>query len=257
MKINTLKNKKIFTVITVTLNSDKTIKRTIKSVLRNYEYIKEYIVIDGLSKDNTLKILNSYRSQFLKKKINFYLSSKKDNGIYDAMNRGIKKSTGKIISILNSDDWYENNVFTLVLKYFQKNSKIQIIHGNLIIHKNNKKKKIYPKFGLNYFFWFGMTIFHPTFFVKADVYKKIIYEPNFKIAGDYNFLLQTISKKINYFYLNKFLVNFQHGGASTNFVLKGIKEIHKIKINAGYNFFLIWLSTLYYGLLTILASLRP
>ena len=95
-------------VITVCFNSDKTIEKTINSVInQNYKNI-EYIIIDGGSTDDTIKIINQYRKNFSK------FISEKDNGIYSAINKGIKLATGDIISVLHSDNFFLMKRFYLM-----------------------------------------------------------------------------------------------------------------------------------------------
>jgi len=235
--------KKVFSIVTVCLNSQNTIKRTIESVLKQHEYVKEYIIIDGLSKDMTLDIIKKYRNQFRLKNIILNIVSEKDNGIYDAMNKGIMKCNGKIISLLNSDDWYENNALFLIFNSFHKNPFIEIVHGNLNYHCDGKVEKHIPKNKAN-FFWLGMIFQHPTFFIKKELYRKIKFNSNYKVAGDYDFFIRTILMKKKYRYINKTLVNFSSGGASSNIIIC-IKEQHKAKIENGYNFFLTWISSIF------------
>ena len=247
-------NSKKFSIVTVCLNSQNTIEKTIRSVLKQEKYVKEYIIIDGLSQDFTLKIVQKYKKQFKLKNILLNIISEKDNGIYDAMNKGIDVCKGKIISLLNSDDWYENNSLSLILDFFSKNSNVDIVHGNLNYHCEGKIKKQAPKNKSN-FFWLGMTLNHPTFFVRANVYKKIKYNSNYKVAGDYDFLLKTISMKIQYGYLNKTLVNYSCGGASSNLFIC-VKEQHKAKIENGFGIFITWVSTLFMIFLTTASFLK-
>lgn len=99
----------LVSIITVSYNSEKSIRRTIESVL-NQTYSKiEYHIVDGLSTDNTIEIAREYDEKFAEKGIKYIISSERDNGIYDAMNKGILRSAGKIVGIINSDDWYEKN----------------------------------------------------------------------------------------------------------------------------------------------------
>ena len=128
-------------IITVSLNSEKYIERCIKSV-KGQKYPKnkiEHIVIDGASKDDTLKIIKKFQ-KFL-----YFFESKKDKGIYDAINKGIKKSTGNIVGILNSDDYYYKNTFKLVNEYFNKND-IDFIFGS-VNHKEFTMVFIQKKYG--------------------------------------------------------------------------------------------------------------
>ena len=105
-------------IITVCFNSQETIEKTIKSVISQRYKNYEYIIIDGGSTDNTIKIINKY------KKYIEVIISEEDMGIYDAINKGIKKSTGSVISILHSDDiFYDNKTTQKVMSYFNSNLK--------------------------------------------------------------------------------------------------------------------------------------
>ena len=246
--------KKIFSVITVCLNSQKTIEQTLRSVLAQDQFVKEYIIIDGLSKDLTLSIVNQYKDKFLASNITLTVISEKDNGIYDAMNKGIDKCTSEIVSLINSDDWYEHDSFSSIFNFFNKNPHIDILHSNQIYHCNGSVKINYPKYNSN-FFWLGMTLNHCTFFVKKKVYEKIKYDPSYKIVSDYVFLLKTMSMGIKYGYLNKALVNFRCGGASAAF-FNTIKEAHRARIENGFSPFKTWLSTIFTIFLRFVSGLK-
>mgnify|MGYP006150838989 FL=1 len=135
--LNNLKKKRrlkpVITIITVVKNDNKKITRTIKSILnQNYKNV-EYIVIDGGSTDGTLNKINKYRD-----KIDIIITGK-DKNLWDAMNKGIKLSTGNIIGILNSGDYFYKNAFNIVTKYF-KDNKIDFLFGSV------KKKRVYSGF---------------------------------------------------------------------------------------------------------------
>ena len=120
----------MFTLITVTLNSQKTILKTINSI-NNQTYKEfEYIIIDGGSSDGTLDLIKTN----LKKK--YILLSEKDKGIYNAMNKGIKLSSGKYVGFLNSDDWLDNDTFENCK--FNRKKDPSIIYGDAKFYKNNK-----------------------------------------------------------------------------------------------------------------------
>ena len=109
-------------IITVCFNSQETIEKTIRSVISQRYKNYEYIIIDGGSTDNTIKIINKY------KKYIEVIISEEDMGIYDAINKGIKKSTGSVISILHSDDiFYDNKTTQKVMSYFNSNLKQECI----------------------------------------------------------------------------------------------------------------------------------
>ena len=125
-------------IITVCYNSQKTISETIESVIRQNHHDKEYIIIDGESSDDTLSIIKKYQNHIDK------LISEKDNGIYDAINKGLKQAKGDIIGLLHSDDHYpSDNILSLVSQSFDKNN-IDIVWGNVaLIDENNNNKRFY------------------------------------------------------------------------------------------------------------------
>ena len=125
-----LKNKKpYFSIITVVLNGEKYLSRAIKSVANQNFKNFEHIIIDGGSNDKTIKIIKRN-----KRSISFW-SSGKDKNMWDAINKGIKVSKGKVIGILNSDDYYSKNGLSICYKYFKKYQNIDFIFGAV---KKNK-----------------------------------------------------------------------------------------------------------------------
>ncbi|MFV0579770.1 MAG: glycosyltransferase [Fusobacterium ulcerans] len=162
--------------------------------------------------------------------------SEKDNGIYEAMNKGIDKANGEIIGIINSDDWYEKNAIENIVKKHNQED-FDMIYADLRIIKN---EKIYTKKArltriISTRYWN-----HPTTFVKADVYKKNKYEME-TIYDDLDFMLKIRkNKKFKIVILNEIIANFRIGGISTkkNFkqVLRDIKTRNKIYKKNGYSF---------------------
>ena len=109
-----------FSIITICFNSERTIERTIRSVLTQTFTDYEYIIVDGGSKDSTLDIVKKYEPLF---KGRMKWKSEPDRGIYDAMNKGIMRSSGIIIGIVNSDDWLEPEALAYVYRKFEDNGK--------------------------------------------------------------------------------------------------------------------------------------
>ena len=107
-------------IITATFNRAYVIKDCIESVLRQKYTDYEYIIVDGASKDNTVEIVNEYRQAFADKNYRYRIISEKDNGIYDAMNKGIRMATGDIVGIINSDDWYEPDALETVARTYSE-----------------------------------------------------------------------------------------------------------------------------------------
>ncbi len=201
-------------IITVCYNSAETIEDTIRSVAsQNYKDV-EYIIVDGLSKDNTVDIIKNHShvvSQWI---------SEKDKGIYDAMNKGVAMATGDIIGILNADDVYTNeNVLSDVMSKFE-DSTVQGVYGDLkYVQKDNLEKVIrFWKSGeyREGKFLQGWMPPHPTFYVRKNVYENCgAYRTDMPSASDYEFMLRVIHvKKIKLAYLPKVLVLMREGGVS-------------------------------------------
>ncbi|MCB9096159.1 MAG: glycosyltransferase [Arcobacter sp.] len=250
-----IKNNKLITIITVCYNSEKTIKDTIESVLNQTYRNIEYILIDGNSKDSTLKIIKSYEKKFKERGIIYKWISEPDKGIYDAMNKGIDMASGKWIGIINSDDWYEKTAVEEICKYI--NEDIQIISGNMLytdyykkpIYLINRNNKDLEKLNIR------MTINHPTTVVKKEVYDMVgKFDESYKITADYDFISRCYCKGINFLFIPFTIASMREGGVSNNkkFYLKLLKENFRVRKN---NFSL--LSALIAGMIDIVSlSLR-
>ncbi|WP_415301364.1 glycosyltransferase [Candidatus Pelagibacter sp. Uisw_134_02] len=170
-----------------THNSGKYLEGCLKSIFKQSFKNYEIIIIDNQSKDKTLKIIKKYE-----KKIGFWLSEK-DKGIFDAMNKGIKNSKGKIISILNSDDVFYPNALKIINKYFISDNKIDYVFGTVL------KKKIYSGFRPELIRWrFNIYPSHSVgFFIKKKVHNKIgLYNTKYRHSNDYDFFYRLIKKNI-------------------------------------------------------------
>ncbi len=219
-------------IITVSYNSSKTIARTVESVLTQNDVKVEYLIIDGASKDNTVAIAESYRSQFESKGFSFIIKSEPDKGIYDAMNKGVKFATGDIIGILNSDDYYaSSDVLYSVCKGFDEYS-VDSLYGNLLYVKNEKPFR-YWKSGNPRSLKFGWMPPHPAFFVKKDIYQKNgFFRLDCGTAADYELMLRFLEKnKISTLWINKTFTNMEAGGASGSSI-EAYKKSHQNDKNA-------------------------
>jgi glycosyltransferase len=199
-------------IITASLNSSATIAGCIDSVIRQKVDV-EHLVIDGGSADQTLDI--TYRfGNHLK------IYSEPDNGIYDAMNKGIEKSRGEIIGILNADDYYaSNDVLSRVLEVFEDPS-VEACYGDLVYidAKDTGMVKRYWKAGeydAKKFYW-GWMPPHPTFFVRSSVYEKYgLFKLELGTAADYELMLRFLLKhQIKVAYISEVLVYMRRGGKS-------------------------------------------
>lgn len=172
------------TVITVCYNSANTIEKTIQSVLsQNYSNL-EYIIVDGGSVDGTLDIIEKY-----KKEISLYISEP-DHGIYDAMNKGLKRATGDVFALLNSDDYYAENVLQNVNKYFET-SNADLVSGNIYLCENGiSRKVVFDKSNREKMF-FEVIYPHPALFAKRQLYMKYGgFDTSYRIAADTDWVMK-------------------------------------------------------------------
>jgi glycosyltransferase involved in cell wall biosynthesis len=216
-------------IITVTYNSAKTIEDTIRSVLSQVYSDIEYIIIDGKSTDATLEIVNAYHGNIS------LVISEPDQGIYDAMNKGIKAATGHVIGFLNSDDVFENeNVLSVIAEHFNKDKSIGMVYGDLKYVLNDDLSKVKRHWKslpyYNKFFDDGHVPPHPSLYIKKAVYEKVgFFDINFKLAADYEFMLRLFKKyDFKSVHVPAFLVRMRLGGATNkniSNIIKGNKEI--------------------------------
>ena len=210
-----------FSIITICYNSSATIERTIKSVLAQTFTDYEYIIVDGGSKDSTLDIIKKYEPLFEGR---MKWKSEPDKGIYDAMNKGIERSSGTIIGIVNSDDWLEADALENVnnfSKMIQKPNKV-IICGSLRFHYKDGKSQIMNT-DKNRFYQgiakhsFGHGAYHPSMFVGRDVYEDVgLFDTNFYIAADIDFVYRCYKENIQFHFMCQILNNMSDGGISNH-----------------------------------------
>ncbi|MEI6435746.1 MAG: glycosyltransferase family 2 protein [Bacteroidota bacterium] len=227
-------------IITITYNSEKTIRDTIESVLnQSYKNI-EYIVVDGKSKDGTCDIIRSYGvriTQFV---------SEKDNGLYYALNKGIGLATGDVVGFLHSDDIFASTeTIKMIAEAFTK-FKVDSVYGDLVYVDQNDTNKIIR-------FWrsrkfsrsralTGWMPPHPTFYVKREVYVKYGgFNTSFRISADYESILRFLVRfRVTTFYIPLVLIRMRVGGESNksvkNVIRKSLEDIRAMQINGLISF---------------------
>lgn len=204
-------NLPLVSIITISFNSEKTIERTIKSVLdQTYENV-EYVIVDGLSSDKTLDIVTSYEDKFIAKGFKFKYISESDKGISDAFNKGIKLVTGNLVGIINSDDWFENDAVEIIVKNLD--DKFNIYCGNLKLYDVNLEYLGIRK-SRTYLLPVGMYVMHPTVFVKKHLYLDTMFDIDLKIAMDYDLLLKFRRRGFKIKNTNEVISNMRLGGIS-------------------------------------------
>ncbi len=223
----------LFTVITVCYNSEKTIERTLQSVLNQTEQDYEYLIIDGASTDGTLDIVRRYEPKFGGR---LHIFSEKDNGIYDAMNKGIAKASGELIGLVNSDDYYELDALENMKKTYLGLTSSNEVHDHVILYGMQRRlrnsEEIEIEFVNHRILGEGM-ICHPTCFVSRAVYNDFgAYDTNYRSAADLDFLLRikntTDTKFVPVYHI---ISNFELGGMSASG--RGAREAARVRYKYG------------------------
>ena len=209
-------------IITVSFNSELTIRDTFESVLNQTYQEIEYLVIDGNSTDNTVSIIKEYELKFAGR---MHWVSESDSGLYDAMNKGVQMAKSDVIGILNSDDLYSHkSVIEEIMQIFNNDKSLNAVYADLIfVSQDTLEAERKWIVGKQKSFKSGWHPAHPSFFAKNEVYQKYgLFNLKYKLAADFELMLRFIEKyNINIYYLNSYVVIMRLGGAST----KGLKNI--------------------------------
>ncbi|MBB3700969.1 glycosyltransferase [Flammeovirga yaeyamensis] len=214
-------------IITASYNNKLTLEQTINSVLsQDYSNI-EYIIVDGGSKDGTVKLVESYG-----RKIQQFISEP-DKGIYDALNKGVKMATGDVVGFMHSDDFFASNDIVSNIARTFTNSNVDAVYGNLHYVGAEDSSKIVRNWVSSDFSFRklrqGWMPPHPTLYIKNECYKKYgLYNTDLRIAADYELILRYFGKyQITSAYLPKTIVKMRLGGASNQSfkaIIKKMKE---------------------------------
>ena len=222
-------------IITVVWNNKETIKDAIDSVLNQTYKDIEYIIVDGASTDGTIDIVNSYKDKISK------FISEKDNGLYDAMNKGIQLSNGDIIGMLNSDDFYiDEFVIENVIKEFEAKD-VDSVYADLVYVNPGNLDKVVRFYDSSYFspenFAYGWMPAHPTFFVKKEIYERYgVFRTDLKIGADFDILVRFLYiYNISFSYMREVLVKMRTGGVSTSFNSIWINNIEQLRVCRDHN----------------------
>lgn len=222
-------------VITATYNSEESISTAISSLAKQDYQDIEWVIIDGASQDNTLSMIKENFRGELK------IISEKDNGIYDALNKGIKAATGNIIGFVHSDDFLASKESLSKIAHIFQKEKVDGVYGDLqYVNKEDtskvirywKSEQFKPQL-LNK----GWMPAHPTLFLKKEVYEKHgLFNQNYKIAADFDMMLRIFSdKSLQFHYLPEVITKMRVGGASNrslrNIIQKSTEDYRSLKSN--------------------------
>ena len=225
----------LVTITTAAYNSEKTIRRTIESVLGQTYTNIEYIIIDGMSKDNTVNIANEYKERFKNKGISYKIISEKDKGMYDALNKGIDMAKGEIVGNINSDDWYEEDAIEKVVKLYNTN-KFDLLYADLRLVYNDGRTSI--KHSRDSRIATSRAWNHPTQFGTKELYKKEKYKLE-SMYDDFDLLLRVKKAGYKIVILNEVLANFTMDGMSHERKIKKsasrFRARYRIYRNNGYS----------------------
>lgn len=218
-------SKPLFSIITITFNSEKTVERTLKSVLNQTYKDYEYIIVDGASKDGTMDIVRKYEPLFEGR---MKWKSEPDTGIYNAMNKGIMRSTGEIIGIVNSDDWLEPDALNVVAGLAEKEDDKYnaLCCGSLYFHYVSGEKQLFKSNKERFYAGiphhsYNFGIYHPAVFVGKHIYESVgAFDENFKIEADTDFIYRCYKENKKFVFTDLPLSNMADGGASNDINIK-------------------------------------
>ncbi len=204
-------------IITTTCNSAATISDTLESVLSQTHKDWELIIQDGLSQDETLSVVRRYEPLFGEK---MRIFSEKDEGLYDAMNRGISRATGDVVGILNSDDFYFDNHVLEDINKAMEDQPVDCIYGDLVyVMPNNKNRIVRIWKGSQYqkgAYQYGWHPAHPTFYARRECYDKYgVFNTNIAVSADFELMLRFIEvANLRNQYIHRYFVKMRMGGES-------------------------------------------
>lgn len=211
----------LISIVTVVLNDPVGLEKTIQSVINQEYQNKEYIIIDGGSREDTLKVIKKYE-----KYIDYWISEK-DQGIYDAMNKGIYLSKGEWISFMNAGDIFvDNYVLTNIFQNVDLNG-IDIIYGNTLV-KDNITSYIKRSYENPSTILKKMIACHQSIFVQKKVYEKFKFDTTYKIAADYDFFLKCYLNNCKFKHIDIYVAEYDLDGFSNNNRIKNSKEYLRI-----------------------------
>jgi glycosyltransferase involved in cell wall biosynthesis len=212
-------------IITVVFNGEALLERTIKSVLEQTYANIEYVIIDGASTDSTLRIIENYNTKIAS------LISEKDNGIYDAMNKGLKAATGDYVLFLNAgDELFASNTLSQI---FEKQNNADVYYGNTLVTNTSGTpvgdRRLAPPQTLD---WkslkYGMCVSHQSFIAKRLLCSP--YDTNYRIAADIDWVISVLKKSTSVVNTELYISKFLEGGASNKHQMQGLQERFKIMV---------------------------
>ncbi|MCD7972075.1 MAG: glycosyltransferase [Candidatus Azobacteroides sp.] len=220
-----MKQKPVFSIITITYNAEKHIRRTIESIIRQSYSGIEYIIVDGKSTDHTIDIINSYRNF-----ISCFVCEP-DEGLYDAMNKGLLNATGDYIWFLNAGDSLYSTDTVEKLSHALPSSFPDILYGDTAIineagtflylrHLRPPEKLSWKSFRM------GMTVCHQSFIVKREIAP--LFDLTYKFSSDFDWCIRCMKETDSIFNTGQILSNYMKGGLTSSHHKESLKERYAI-----------------------------
>lgn len=218
-------------IITVCFNAERTIEKTIKSILGQTFTKYEWIVVDGKSTDRTNEIIKEYILEFERKGIKVDYRSEYDKGIYDAMNRGAQRATGEYLTYMNADDlYYKNDSIERVITILE-NTSADIVYGDTCFIKTNEQyiEKAKAIETITY----HLPFCPQAAFVKSELQRQLQFDIQFRISADYDFFLRAYLQGNKFQRVEQVVAYFTFGGASNENLVRTYKEDVAVKVKNG------------------------
>jgi glycosyltransferase involved in cell wall biosynthesis len=213
-------------IITIVLNGSAHIEETILSVITQTDVKIEYIIIDGGSTDDTLQKINKYENYVS------HLISETDGGIYQAINKGIKLASYPLVGLIHCGDVYTPGALSAAYEAFNKTG-ADVVYGNVQIREEINGKYLIKTLTADHSLLMDeMSIYHPSTFIKLDIYKKLgVYNVTYRSAADYDLLLSLFLQNCHFTYVPQALAIFTSGGLSGNNIKLSLQENYRIRKN--------------------------
>lgn len=223
-----LNEEKLYSIITVCYNAETCIEETLKSIINQSYTNFEYIIIDGKSTDNTMMIVDSYRNAFREKGIPFIVVSEKDNGIYDAMNKGIDICIGKWVNFMNAGDCFHDIDILKNLLSYCEDDKYDLVFGDTVL-----KEKEYYKYSQSSDFKREMSFCHQSAFTSSKCLKDLHFDTNYIISADNHFYVRASKSDFNFCRVQFPIAIFSTDGLSSKNYSALRKEYALIRLQEG------------------------
>jgi glycosyltransferase involved in cell wall biosynthesis len=198
--------------VTISLNSEKTISRTIESVSNQTYNNCEYVIVDGGSRDDTVEVISKFALNI------DYFISERDDGIYNAFNKALSFVRGDIVCFINADDWLCPDAAQTAVDLLRNCDNLSVLVSSAIVYDSLRGSWVWRPRPINAGSYFtGANVCHNAIYARRRVYEVVgVYNESYKIAGDFEWLMRCFESNVNFMYTESPTANFSSGGVSSN-----------------------------------------